>query len=76
VLELLHARLALLEPRRFLRVQRAGFLALLDPALLVGLALVDARGALGLRRRGQRDGSRAEQRGECDDLHSLPPVGW
>src|SRR5207249_8700300 len=54
VFHFLYARLAFLEPRRFLLCQRARLLALLDAPLLVGLALVDARRALRLRQCGQR----------------------
>src|SRR4029079_14278003 len=68
VFHFLDARLALLQPRRFLLGQLSGLHALVDPLLLVLLALVDARGAGGLRK------SRDAQRGKCgnrDEFHGF-----
>src|SRR5689334_14506821 len=62
-------RLALLEALGFLLRQRAGFLALLDAPLLVGLALVDARRALRLRERRQRESGGGGERDGSHELH-------
>jgi hypothetical protein len=66
VFHLLHPRLALLEPRGFLLVQRAGFLSLLDAAFLISFALVDSRRAAGLAKGGR---SQHGGDGKRDELH-------
>src|SRR5439155_20426040 len=59
---LLHPRLAFLQPRRLLLGELTLLLSLLDAPLLVGLALVDARGTLGLRQGTERDAGEDESR--------------
>src|SRR5689334_19225284 len=78
VFHFLHVRLALLELFRFLLIQLAGLLALLDAFFLVGLALVDP---LGGGRIGGLRGSKTRQRRDHDgnqrgpELHGDSPLG-
>jgi hypothetical protein len=70
VLHVLHPLLALLHAGGLLLGQRAGLHALVDALLLVGLALVDARGGRGLGQRRQGHGGGQQGGGDRGRFHA------
>jgi hypothetical protein len=57
-------------------VSALGLLALLDAPLLVGLPLVDARRAAGLRKGGQRERRECGGRDEINEFYASSPYWW